>query len=92
MPGFANVHTHLAMTLARGIYEDLSPPHTPPFMGGLAPLPLPQLSVAEHQVMCQLGVVEAIRSGTTLLLEDAIGIQRYAEALAEIRGCAPPAC
>ncbi len=82
MPGFANVHTHLGMTLARGIYEDLSPSHTPPFTGGLAPLPLPQLSVEEHQVMCQLGVVEAIRSGTTLILEDGAGIQRYVEALA----------
>src|SRR5919109_1273006 len=82
MPGFANVHTHLAMTLARGVYEDLSPAHTPPFMGGLAPLPLPQLSVEEHQVMCQLGVVEAIRSGTTLVLEDGADIQRYAGILA----------
>jgi 5-methylthioadenosine/S-adenosylhomocysteine deaminase len=83
MPGFANTHTHLAMTLARGIYEDLSPSHKPPFVGGLAPLPLPQLSAEEHQVMCQLGVVEAIRSGTTLVLEDAVGIQRYTKALAE---------
>ena len=49
MPGFANVHTHLGMTLARGVYEDLSPSHTPPFTGGLAPLPLPQLSVEEHR-------------------------------------------
>jgi 5-methylthioadenosine/S-adenosylhomocysteine deaminase len=81
MPGFANTHTHLVMTLARGIYEDLSPAHKPPFMGGLAPLPLPQLSAEEHQMMCQLGVVEAIRSGTTLVLEDAVGIQRYVEAL-----------
>jgi 5-methylthioadenosine/S-adenosylhomocysteine deaminase len=81
MPGFANTHTHLAMTLARGIYEDLSPPHTPPFAGGLAPLPLPQLSAEERLVMCQLGVVEAIRSGTTLVLEEGVGIQRYAEAL-----------
>jgi 5-methylthioadenosine/S-adenosylhomocysteine deaminase len=82
MPGLANVHTHLAMTLARGVYEDLSPSHKPPFAGGLAPLPLPQLSAEEHQVMCQLGMVEAIRSGTTLVLEDAIGIQRYATLLA----------
>lgn len=69
------------MTLARGIYEDLSPAHKPPFEGGLAPLPLPRLSTEEHQVMCQLGVVEAIRSGTTLILEDAVAIHRYAEAL-----------
>src|SRR4029450_8947174 len=41
MPGFANVHTHLGMTLARGVYEDLSPSHTPPFTVGLAPGPLP---------------------------------------------------
>jgi 5-methylthioadenosine/S-adenosylhomocysteine deaminase len=70
MPGFANVHTHLVMTMARGIYDDLSPSHTPPFIGGLTPLPLPHLSAEEHQVMCQLGVVEALRSGTTLALED----------------------
>ena len=28
-PGFANTHTHLSRVLARGIYEDLSPSHTP---------------------------------------------------------------
>ena len=30
LPGLANTHTHLSRVLARGIYEDLSPPHTPP--------------------------------------------------------------
>jgi 5-methylthioadenosine/S-adenosylhomocysteine deaminase len=83
LPGFANTHTHLAMTLARGVYEDLSPAHKPPFEGGLAPLPLPKLSNEEHQVMCQLGMLEAICSGTTLVLEDAVGIERYAEALVD---------
>jgi 5-methylthioadenosine/S-adenosylhomocysteine deaminase len=82
LPGFANTHTHLAMTLARGIYEDLSPPHQPPFVGGLAPLPLPRLSAEERQIMCQLGLVEAMRSGTTLLLEEGVGLARYAEAMA----------
>jgi cytosine/adenosine deaminase-related metal-dependent hydrolase len=82
MPGFANTHTHLSLTLARGIYEDLSPPHTPPFEGGLAPLPLPVLIDGEHRAMCLLGAVEAIRSGTTLLLEDAVDIHRYAADLA----------
>ena len=28
-PGFANTHTHLSRVLARGIYEDHSPSHTP---------------------------------------------------------------
>ena len=81
MPGFANIHTHLGMTLARGIYEDLSPPHAPPFCGGLSPLPLPSLSKEEAGVMVQLGALEAIRCGTTALLEDGSGIENYASLL-----------
>ena len=82
MPGFANVHTHLHMTLARGIYEDLSPPHQPPFTSGLAPLPMPALDPDELKIFCQLGVLEAIRCGTTAILEDATGIESYADDLA----------
>jgi 5-methylthioadenosine/S-adenosylhomocysteine deaminase len=81
MPGFANTHTHLRMTLARGIYEDLSPPHQPPFEGGLARLPLPELGAGEREVMVLLGALEAIRSGSTLLLEDGPGIGPYAASL-----------
>lgn len=80
-PGFANIHTHLGMTLARGVFEDLSPPHQPPFDGGLSPIPLPELSPEEERVMCQLGALEAIRSGTTALLEDAAQIENYAQAM-----------
>jgi 5-methylthioadenosine/S-adenosylhomocysteine deaminase len=78
-PGFANIHTHLVMTLARGVFEDLSPPHEPPFCGGLSPIPLPSLSPDEQAAMCRLGALEAIRSGTTALLEDAVNIENYAE-------------
>ncbi len=80
-PGFANTHTHLSRVLARGIYEDLSPSHTPPFTGGLAPLPLPALSPDDERVMVLLGALEAIRSGTTLVLEESAGIDGYAGAL-----------
>jgi 5-methylthioadenosine/S-adenosylhomocysteine deaminase len=83
LPGFANTHTHLARVLARGIYEDLSPPHTPPFTGGLAPLPLPTLSADEERLMATLGALEAIRSGTTLILEEGAQLERYAQALVE---------
>jgi 5-methylthioadenosine/S-adenosylhomocysteine deaminase len=82
-PGLANAHTHLSRVLARGIYEDLSPPHTPPFTGGLARLPMPELSEDEHRVMVLLGALEAIRSGTTLALEESSGIAPYASALAD---------
>jgi len=82
-PGFANTHTHLPRVLARGIYEDLSPPHTPPFTGGLAPLPLPRLTPDEERVMALLGALEAIRSGTTLLLEEGERLDHYAGALAD---------
>src|SRR4029450_9716694 len=51
LPGLANTHTHLSRVLARGIYEALSPPHPPPFPGGLAPLPLPALAPDEERVM-----------------------------------------
>ena len=80
-PGFANTHTHLPRVLARGIYEDLSPPHDPPFTGGLAPLPLPRLTPEHERVMALLGALEAIRSGTTLLLEEGERLDRYANAL-----------
>lgn len=82
LPGFANLHTHLHMTLARGVFEDLSPPHQPPFCGGLSPIPLPPLSVEETTVMCQLGALEAIRSGTTAVLEDGAGLEGSAAAMA----------
>ncbi len=83
MPGFANLHTHFSLTLARGIYEDFSAPHTPPFQADPPRPPLPQLSDDEHRMMCLLGAVEAIRSGTTLVLEDGVGLQRYAQELCD---------
>jgi len=82
MPGFANIHTHLGMTIARGVFEDLSPSHKPPFSGGLSPIPLPPLDPEERRIISQLGVLEAVRSGTTAILEDWMGIEGYVEALA----------
>ena len=82
MPGFANTHTHLTMTLARGVFEDLSPPHKPPFSGGLSPIPLPDMTPEERRAMALLGALEALRSGTTLMLEDTNDVDDYAEALA----------
>ena len=82
MPGFANTHSHLHLALARGIFEDMSSPNAPPF-GNPSRLPLPRLSDEEYTVMCQFGALEAIRGGTTAMLEDNIGIARSAGALAD---------
>lgn len=82
-PGFANIHTHFVLTLARGVFEDLSPPHQPPFSGGLSPIPLPPLAPEEEAAMCRLGALEAIRSGTTAVVEDAVNIEAYAQDMAE---------
>ncbi|HEX9558148.1 MAG TPA: amidohydrolase family protein, partial [Reyranella sp.] len=83
MPGFANVHTHLTMTLARGVFEDLSPPHRPPFTGGLSPIPLPDMTPDERRAMARLGALEAMQSGTTLALEDGNDVDDYAGALSD---------
>ena len=82
MPGFANIHTHLTMTMARGVFEDLSPPHKPPFSAGLSPIPLPDMTPQERCTMAELGALEAMRSGTTFLLEDSNDIDHYAATLA----------
>jgi cytosine/adenosine deaminase-related metal-dependent hydrolase len=83
MPGFANTHTHFSLIIARGIYEDLSPPHKPPFYSGLSPIPVPELSAEENAAICTVGAVEAIRSGTTLVLEDGARIAAYASLMAQ---------
>jgi len=86
MPGFANIHTHFTLIIAKGIYEDLSPPHKPPFTSGLAPLPVPQLSNDEMNAMVRLAALEAIRSGTTAALEDGSNVESYAQTIVDT-GC-----
>jgi 5-methylthioadenosine/S-adenosylhomocysteine deaminase len=82
-PGFANIHTHFSLIIAKGIYEDLSPPHKPPFSGGLAPIPVPELSRDEMVAMTRLAALEAIRSGTTAVLEDGTRLDDYAAEIAD---------
>src|SRR5215212_1695976 len=81
MLGFANPHTLLTMSLSRGVFEDLSPPHKPPFSGGLSPIPLPHITPDERRVMAQLGALECLRSGVTFMLEDSNDIDDYAGTL-----------
>ena len=77
-PGLVNCHTHLLATADRGILEDFGFPTTLGFPVTTRSL----LTEEERQVMALLGAVEAIRSGTTCLLEISTGVQGYAGNLA----------
>jgi 5-methylthioadenosine/S-adenosylhomocysteine deaminase len=79
-PGFANCHTHLGRVLARGIFEDQNAPNVAPFsrQGFLA---FPKMRPDERDAMIRLALVEAIRSGTTLVMEVGSGIADYADLL-----------
>src|SRR4030095_13378844 len=64
----------------RGVVPGLGNTHTH-LPRRLAPLPLPRLTDDEERVMALLGTLEAIRSGTTLVLEEGVGIAGYAVGL-----------
>ena len=77
-PGLVNCHTHLLATADRGILEDFGFPTTlrfPTTGRGL-------LDNEGRNVFGQLGTLEAIRSGTTTMLEISNDIPDYAESLA----------
>ncbi len=79
LPGLINCHTHLLATADRGILEDFGFPTTLRFPVATRTL----LTEEERQVMATLGALEAIRSGTTCLLEIQAGVAGHAESLAK---------
>lgn len=78
-PGLVNCHTHLLATADRGILEDFGFPTTLRFPVTTRSL----LTVEERQVIATLGALEALRSGTTTLLEIADHVGDFAQALAD---------
>jgi 5-methylthioadenosine/S-adenosylhomocysteine deaminase len=77
-PGLINCHAHLAQTIARGFNEDFGFPNG----ARLAIQPASLLSKDEATLMVTIGALEAIRSGTTTIVENASGIAASAAALA----------
>lgn len=76
-PGLINCHTHLQATADRGILEDFGFPtilRFPTTGRGL-------LNTDERNVFGLLACIEAIRNGTTTLLEISNDIAEYAESL-----------
>jgi 5-methylthioadenosine/S-adenosylhomocysteine deaminase len=78
-PGLINCHAHLAATLARGFNEDFGFPNS----ARLAVQPTSLLQGEEGTLMVTVGALEAIRTGTTTIVENAGGIDRSAAALAQ---------
>lgn len=77
-PGLINCHAHLAQTLGRGFNEDFGFPNS----ARLAVQPNSLLQPGEATLMATIGALEAIRTGTTTLVEMSSGISPHAAALA----------
>jgi 5-methylthioadenosine/S-adenosylhomocysteine deaminase len=78
-PGLINCHAHLAATLERGFNEDFGFPNS----ARLAIRPGSLLQGEEGTLMVTVGALEAIRTGTTTIVENTGGIARSAAALAK---------
>ncbi len=79
VPGLINCHAHLAQTLGRGFNEDFGFPNS----ARLAIQPASLLAGEEATLMVVVGALEAIRTGTTTIVENSGGIGRHARALAQ---------
>ena len=71
-PGLINCHAHLAATLERGFNEDFGFPNS----ARLAIRPASLLQGDEGTLMVTVGALEAIRTGTTTIVENSGGISR----------------
>jgi 5-methylthioadenosine/S-adenosylhomocysteine deaminase len=79
LPGLVNCHAHMAAVLARGFNEDFGFPNS----ARLAIQPTSLLQGEEGTLMVSVAALEAIRTGTTTIVENAGGIGRSAAALAQ---------
>jgi cytosine/adenosine deaminase-related metal-dependent hydrolase len=77
-PGLINCHAHLSQTLARGFNEDFGFPNS----YRLAVSPTSLISREEATLMAVVGALEAIRTGSTTVVENVGGIGANASALA----------
>ena len=78
-PGLVNLHTHLVLTSLRGVVEDVPSPFS--VYGYMVPMQA-IMSAEERAVFAALGCLEAIRSGTTLLLDNWNNVLDYVPTIA----------
>jgi cytosine/adenosine deaminase-related metal-dependent hydrolase len=78
-PGLVNCHAHMAAVLARGFNEDFGFPNS----ARLAISPNSLLQGEEATLMVTVAALEAIRTGTTTIVENVGNISPHAAALAD---------
>ncbi|QCI68470.1 amidohydrolase family protein [Phreatobacter stygius] len=78
LPGFINAHTHTVLMALRGTVEDWSGDAIYRYMTPISYVMTPE----ERSVIAMLGCLEAIRSGTTTLVDPFRHVTTYAEAMA----------
>ena len=78
-PGLINCHAHMGAVLQRGFNEDFGFPNS----ARLAVQPASLLQGEEATLMVTVAALEAIRTGTTTIVENVGGISRSAAALAK---------
>ena len=78
-PGLINCHAHLSATIERGFNEDFGFPNNL----RLPVQPNSLLSPDERVLMSVIGMLEAMKTGTTTIIENVGGIAREAKALAD---------
>ena len=78
MPGFVNAHTHTVLMALRGTVEDWSGDAIYRYMTPISYAMTPE----ERAVVATLGCVEAIRSGTTTLVDPFRHVAGYVDAMA----------
>ena len=79
LPGFVNAHTHTVLTALRGTVEDWDSEVIYRYMSPVS------YTMSDHErgVMAALGCLEAIRSGTTTLVDPFRHVVTYAAAMAD---------
>jgi 5-methylthioadenosine/S-adenosylhomocysteine deaminase len=78
LPGLINCHAHLGQTLSRGFNEDFGFPNS----YRLAVQPTSLVSREEATLMAVVGALEAIRTGSTTVVENVAGTASTAASLA----------
>ena len=79
LPGFVNAHTHSVLTALRGTVEDMG---GDAIYGYMSPISF-AMTPEDRQAMNALGCLEAIRSGTTTMVDPFRHVYQYAQTMAE---------